>query len=89
VTLRWSETAALDLEVIYDYVALDKPAAAPATVEKIIQTAERLEQYPSLGHAGRRNDTRELVHPPFVIVYRVMQDVIDIQAVFHGNRKYV
>lgn len=88
MTLRWSETALQDLISIYDYIALDKPAAAAATVEKIIQAAEQLERAPWLGHAGRYKATRELVHPPFVIVYRVVEDVIDIQAVFHGSRRY-
>jgi plasmid stabilization system protein ParE len=88
VKLRWSETAAKDLEAIYDFIALDKPGAAAITVETIFQTAGRLEQYPNLGHIGRRKGSRELVHPPFVIVYRAKDDVIDIQAILHGNRRY-
>ena len=86
--LRWSETAAQDLLSIYEYIAQDKPAAAAGTVEKIIQAAEQLERSPRLGHAGRYKGTRELVHPPFVIVYRVVEDVIDIQAVLHASRRY-
>lgn len=86
--LRWSETAAKDLEAIYDYIALDKPDAAAITVEAIIQTAGRLEQFPNLGHRGRRKRSQELVHSQFIIVYRVVDEIIDIQAILYGNRRY-
>lgn len=88
MTLRWSETAVQDLLSIYEYIVQDKPAAAVATIDKIIQAAEQLERSPRLGRSGRYKGTRELVHPPFVIVYRVVENVIDVQAVFHGARRY-
>ncbi len=88
MTLRWSETAAQDLISIYEYIAQDKPATAAAIVESIVQAAEQLEKYPALGHRGRSKGARELVHPPFVIVYRVVEDIINVEAVFHGSRRY-
>lgn len=86
--LRWSERAVSDLEAIYDYIAEDKPDAAASVVEKVIQTAERLQMHPHLGRAGRYQGTRELIHPPFVIVYSIAADAINIHTIFHGNRRY-
>ena len=64
----------------------DNPDAAARTIEQILESAERLLEYPKLGKAGRVRGTRELVQRPFVIVYRVLEDVINIEAVLHGSR---
>jgi toxin ParE1/3/4 len=88
VKLRWSETAGQDLEAIYDYIAQDNPDAAAVTIEKIIEAAEQLTIHSQIGRLGRHKGTRELVRPPFVIVYRIKNDVISIETVLHGSRKY-
>jgi toxin ParE1/3/4 len=85
--LRWSELAAAHVENIHDFIARDKPAAALETVEVLIQAAERLTEYPKLGREAEHG-TRKLIHPPFVIVYRILEDIISIEAVFHGSRRY-
>jgi toxin ParE1/3/4 len=87
VRLRWSELAAAHIENIHDFVARDKPAAALATIDVLIQAVERLTEHPKLGRKADHG-TRKLIHPPFVIVYRILEDVISIEAVFHGNRRY-
>ncbi|WP_207779334.1 type II toxin-antitoxin system RelE/ParE family toxin [Zavarzinia aquatilis] len=50
----------------------------------------RLSEHPHLGRAGRVADTRELVIPrtPYVAVYSIGPDAIDILAVFHGARRW-
>lgn len=88
MTVRWSETASDDLKNIFEYIARDKPDAASATVELLIQAGDRLARYPNTGRPGRRTGTRELVHAPFVVVYSIAGEVIDIHAVLHGSRKY-
>jgi toxin ParE1/3/4 len=88
VKLRWSHTAGHHLDSIYDFISADNPEAAARTVEKIIEACEQLERHPHLGRPGRYPGTRELVHTLFVIVYRVKEDVISIEAVLHGNQKY-
>lgn len=86
--VRWSETASDDLRNIFDYVARDKPDAAITTVQMLIQAGDGLARYPNTGQTGRRQGTRELVRAPFVIVYSVDGELIDIHAVLHGSRKY-
>jgi toxin ParE1/3/4 len=87
--VRWSETAGEDLKNIFEYIARDKPDAARATLEMLLQAGEGLMRYPSMGRSGRHNGTRELVHTPFVIVYSIVGEVINIHAVLHGSRKYI
>jgi toxin ParE1/3/4 len=87
MTIRWSRTAATDLENIYDFIARDKPGAALDTIEKLFVAADRLGEFPQLGRVGELG-TRQLPVPPFVIVYRIIDPVISIEAVFHGSRRY-
>ncbi|MEJ2624649.1 MAG: type II toxin-antitoxin system RelE/ParE family toxin [Pseudolabrys sp.] len=77
-----------DLDRIYAWIAKDRPQSAPAVVEKILDSAERLGRYLHLGHTGRRTGTFEWVVTglPYVIVYRINteDELIDVVAVFHG-----
>jgi toxin ParE1/3/4 len=86
MVIRWSETAANDLEDIYDFIARDNPQAAAATVDRLIDVVERLENFPQMGRSAEFG-TREIVIPPFVVVYRIIGEVINIEAVFHGSRR--
>ena len=86
--IRWAARTLEHLEQIHDYISVDSPDAADRTIEKILESAERLTSHPKLGRPGRSPGRRELIHPPFIIVYSEVEDVINIEAVFHGNRKY-
>ncbi len=88
MTFRLSRRAFRDLEEIFDYIAEGKPDAAAHTVEKILQAIQQLERYPQIGRFGRRAGTRELAHPPFVIVYRMRDSLISVDAILHGRRAY-
>ena len=67
------EAAALDLESIFAWIAKDNPRAAAEIVERIRIRINRL-AFPGLSHIGRPGlveGTRELVEPPYIIVYMV------------------
>ena len=83
-----AEPAARDLEGIIDYIALDNPVAAETVYRGIVQTAERLPEFPALGRSGRHPGTRELSVPemPYLIVYEVGAETVTILAVFHTSR---
>jgi hypothetical protein len=41
-----------------------------------------------MGQAGRRFGTRELVLPPYCVIYRVHKGAISIEAVLHSARRH-
>jgi toxin ParE1/3/4 len=88
VNIRLAPRALRRLQQIYAFIESDKPDAAALTIERILEAAKKLEEHPKLGRPGRREGTRELIHAPFIIVYRIKDDVVEIATVLHGNRKY-
>jgi toxin ParE1/3/4 len=87
MTLRLTELASSDLHAIYDFIALDNMDAAIETIQGLFQAMEQLTRYPRLGRTSNFG-TRKLIHSPFVIVYRVVGNVINVESVLHGNRRY-
>lgn len=88
--IRWTSIAARDLESVHEYVSEDSPTRADALVDRILSGVEVLERYPQIGRVGRVEGTRELVigGTPFVVVYRVRHEQIEILSVLHAARKW-
>jgi addiction module RelE/StbE family toxin len=91
VTLvRWTPQAADDLQAIYDFIARDSPHYAQLTVEDILAAINRLERFPLMGRQipeRERDDLRELIKPPYRIVYRV-GEVVKILTIFRASRLF-
>jgi toxin ParE1/3/4 len=88
--LVWSPRAQADLRRAYAFIATESVSAAEELVRRILQSADQLLRFPSSGRPGRVAGTRELVLPqfPFIIPYRVRDDVIEIIAVMHAAREW-
>jgi toxin ParE1/3/4 len=86
VTIRWSLEAADDLERIAAFIAGDKPLAAQDTINRIYARIEELATFPNRGRIGLAPGSRELpLAPlPYVVVYRVHRDAIEISRIWHG-----
>ena len=86
--VAWTAPAARDLEAIGDYIARENPGAARRTVQRVRARTRTLVSHPYLGRPGRVAGTRELVitSTPFIAVYRVVDDRLEILAIFHGAR---
>lgn len=88
--VRWTPQGADDLEAIYDFIARDSPHYAQLTVEGILAAIDRLEQFPLMGRhvpESSREDLRELIKPPYRIVYRV-GEVVKIVTIFRASRLF-
>jgi toxin ParE1/3/4 len=88
--VRWMPQAVEDLEAIREFIARDSPRYADLVMERLVTAVDILEQFPQAGrivpeHA--RGDLRELVRPPYRIVYRLRGDVADILTVFRASRQ--
>jgi len=88
--IRWTEGAVGNLDQVEEYIAQDNPPAAVAAVLKIIEAAQMLADYPSIGKRGRERGTRELVVAglPFIIIYAVHREELVIIRVLHTAMKY-
>jgi addiction module RelE/StbE family toxin len=85
----WSPRALRDIESIRDYIASDSPRIAELVVERIIQTVERLEEFPESGRkVPERNDAeiREVISRPYRVVYRLSGTNVEIITVFRASR---
>jgi addiction module RelE/StbE family toxin len=89
VRVTWADSASRDLRFAYAWIAQDRPTAA-VQVRRIWEFVAKLSDFPNLGRPGRRKGTRELVVPggPFIVVYRVSEDLIEILRVFHASRRW-
>jgi addiction module RelE/StbE family toxin len=90
VEVKWTPSALTDLKDAGDYIGQDNPSAAQAMAVRVQEGVEYLLQHPNLGRAGRVRGTRELVisGSPFVIIYRVRFDQIQVVRVLHHARKW-
>ena len=90
MNLRWTTPARRDLVAILDYIDDHDPAAASSVLERVESAAIRLRSFPLLGREGVVADTRELAIPtlPYLLVYRVRRDAIEILRVLHGARQW-
>ncbi|EXI66552.1 MAG: addiction module toxin, RelE/StbE family [Candidatus Accumulibacter adjunctus] len=87
--LLWHPLAIADRECIMDFIARDKPSAALALDENFESHASRIEANPYLYRRGRVPGTREaVVHPNYVMVYRVHGETITIFRVLHAAQRW-
>jgi addiction module RelE/StbE family toxin len=90
MTIRWMPLAEQDLEAAYEYVRQDNESAAKQLVAPIFSAVGMLTRYPLAGREGRVQGTRELavVRTPYVVAYRIRQDVIQVLAILHGAHRW-
>lgn len=87
--IRYKKRALGDIEGIHDYIAQFDPAAAKRVVERIGHSIGRLNVLSLSGRPGVVAGTRLLAVPglPYIVVYRVRGDKVDIIAVLHTARR--
>lgn len=87
--IRWRSLAEADRDDIVDYIAQDNPLAAIELGDAINRRVAELPAQPKLYRAGRVRGTREMVvHPNYVVVYRVTPDAIEILRVLHSAQRW-
>jgi addiction module RelE/StbE family toxin len=87
--VEWRPQALDALEAIAAYLSERNPYAADALYQTIIETTEALPQHPYLYRLGRVSGTREaVVHPNYLVIYRIASDHIAIIDVLHARQEY-
>ncbi len=87
--LEWKEQANNDLVKIVVHIAADNPVAADQLADLILGKAELLRENPELYRGGRKRGTREMVvHPHYIVIYRIKKEVVEILRVKHTARQW-
>jgi addiction module RelE/StbE family toxin len=88
--IRWTLPAAADLENIKSYPELHYPGYAEGTVRTIYRRIRSLKAAPHRGRPGHRSGTRELVLMPlpYVVVYSIRSEAIEILHIHHGAQNW-
>lgn len=88
--LSWLPKAIANRNAQIAYIAQDNPGAAISQGDRIADQIDMLLQHPQMGRPGRQKGTRELVisRTPFVVVYRVKGDKIQIIRLLHSAQKW-
>ena len=88
--IRWTVPAAADLESIKSYLEKNNSKLAEPTVRRIYDRIRALKAFPNEGRPGHRGGTRELpLTPlPYVVVYSVKAQAIEILHIYHGAQDW-
>ncbi|MEG3087964.1 type II toxin-antitoxin system RelE/ParE family toxin [Sphingomonas sp. PB4P5] len=87
-TIRRLPGAVADLDEIWEYIFAQNAAAADRVLGRIIAATDRLIDYP---YSGQIRDeigatARGISVPPYVVLYRVVGNVVEVVRVMHTAR---
>ncbi len=89
MNINWRERALDDIEIIRDYIARDNQFYATIFVAKIIESVEKLMEFPRLGRVvpEYQNDSiREIIYRDYRVIYEIYDEEIYILTVLHGSK---
>ena len=86
----WTHQARSDLAAIHSFISQDSPHYASVVVSRLIAATDRLREFPESGRAVPEFEdpfVREVVRPPYRIVYRLVGiREIHVLTVHHGSK---
>jgi toxin ParE1/3/4 len=87
--LVWRSTALDSLDEIIAYIS-DRDFSAGERLQALIEAcAERLPDHPYMYRSGREPGTREaVVHPNYILIYRVTAEAVEVVDVLHARQQY-
>jgi len=88
--VRWSPEAVADFSAIVRYIRQDSTSAALRVARAIYNAIAQLNTFPNRGRPGKIDGTRELplTSLPFVVVYRVTKNAVEIVRLLHGAQRW-
>ena len=91
MNIRWLSSALVQLDRIHGHIARENPKAAAGVFRQIRKAPGQLARFPHLGRHSQVEGTRELVVTglPYLIVYRVAGDDVEILRVFHTSMNWI
>lgn len=88
--VEWRPSARADLLEILDFIAQRNERAADQLLQSIEHDLEQAAEHPYLyKHSQRLPGLREIVvHPNYIVFYRVTSLCIEVVSVVHARRQY-
>ena len=86
--IRWTVEASDQFVSLIEHIQEHNPDAAMSVAQEILGRVERLTDFPNLGRRGEVQGTRELSIPPYVVVYRVAEDIVEVLHLWHGAQDW-
>jgi plasmid stabilization system protein ParE len=88
--IEWTTPAADEFEHQQAYYQGIDPRIAQRLAQRVHQAARQLRTAPHSGRPGLRAGTREwvVVRTPYIVVYRVRSEAIEILHVFHERQDW-
>ena len=86
--IRWTTEAVGQLEATVRHIQQGNSTAARIVAQAVIDRIEQLAAFPGLGRPGEVKGTRELVSPPYVVVYRFSEEIVEILHIWHGAQDW-
>ena len=88
--LRWTTPAADDLYRIVQRIQKDNRSAATEVANILYEGCGSLTKFPRRGRKGRIDGTRELIFPglPYIVVYRILDETLEILRIYHGAQNW-
>lgn len=88
----WTKQAQADLAAIRAFISQESPHYASVIVSRLIAATDRLAPFPESGRAVPEFEdplVREVVHPPYRIVYRLVGiDEVHVLTVHHSSQSF-
>jgi plasmid stabilization system protein ParE len=90
--VRWLLEAYSDLHNIRDYIASNSPLTADKFVIDLYDSiSKQLAQFPRLGRVIPELDNpnrREIIYGNYRVMYRIRDNLIEVQSVIHSKREF-
>jgi len=87
--VRWSGPAIRELEASLEFIARDNLDAAERLASAVFKAVGRLQRFPASGRMVPELDDpeiREIIHPPFRVIYQQGQEWVEILAVVRAEQ---
>jgi toxin ParE1/3/4 len=87
-TLRFAEQVRVELDDLWFGIAQHNPAAADRFIDELCDTCSLLSENPLMGRSREewRPRLRSFQHGRFLILYRPLDDGVEVAHVVHGRR---
>ncbi len=88
--VRWSFTAASDLEEVCAYIGQNSPHYASLFAERVLAATRRVSQFPQIGRVVPEYGDpalREVIYQSYRVVYRLSAEAVEIVQICHGARR--